>query len=268
MPPVADFTATPLAGLASLSVVFTDTTTNTPLTRTWSFGDGHTSALQNPTHVYDQAGQYTVTLVAANGTGTDTMIKVLYISVGVPNIYGVPTSIRNGMTVVEQRMFNYYFLAGPQNKDISYSDGLDSNITITTIPTVHMHTFASYTPWVALHVYTAGNLVSYNGQDYICRTSHTSTSTFDPTKFSADNADVTYDIYNPALYDVKNIKTHMMVVSMLQNPVLGLVVTGPTPPGTLINSAISNQKLMSDTLYIDLIKMTYHRVKSVTSFNI
>ncbi len=42
----------------------------------WTFGDGGTSTLQNPSHTYAAAGTYTVTLTAANAGGSDTETKV------------------------------------------------------------------------------------------------------------------------------------------------------------------------------------------------
>ena len=44
----------------------------TPLTYNWSFGDGGTSSLPDPTHVYAATGCYTATLTVANGCGSDT----------------------------------------------------------------------------------------------------------------------------------------------------------------------------------------------------
>jgi len=40
-----------------------------PYTWHWDFGDGATSNLQNPTHVYDKAGTYTVTLTVTDANG-------------------------------------------------------------------------------------------------------------------------------------------------------------------------------------------------------
>ena len=54
------------------SVVVTGTPINQWL---WSFGDGNTSTIQNPTHSYAANGTYTVQLIATNTIGSDPEIK-------------------------------------------------------------------------------------------------------------------------------------------------------------------------------------------------
>ena len=82
--PVAAFTGTPASGDAPLSVAFTDLSTGNPTEWLWSFGDGNLSAEQNPTHVYNLPGTYTVNLKATNAGGFDTEQKDNYITVAVP----------------------------------------------------------------------------------------------------------------------------------------------------------------------------------------
>ncbi|RAX17083.1 PKD domain-containing protein, partial [Pseudarthrobacter sp. AG30] len=67
--PVASFTASPTSGTAPLNVTFTDTSTGSPTSWAWDFGDGGTSTVQNPTHSYAAAGTYVAKLTATNGTG-------------------------------------------------------------------------------------------------------------------------------------------------------------------------------------------------------
>ncbi|MFI5220499.1 MAG: PKD domain-containing protein, partial [Bacteroidia bacterium] len=81
-PPNADFSALPLAGCAGEAIIsFTNSSTGA-VTYTWDFGDGGTSTLQNPTHVYATAGNYTIKLIATNGFGcNDIEIKNNYITI-------------------------------------------------------------------------------------------------------------------------------------------------------------------------------------------
>ncbi|AKB71732.1 hypothetical protein MSMAC_1842 [Methanosarcina mazei C16] len=72
--PVAAFSAPPNSGCTPLTVKFTDKTTNSPTAWNWNFGDGTTdSKLQNPTHIYSIAGNYTVVLTASNAAGSSTV---------------------------------------------------------------------------------------------------------------------------------------------------------------------------------------------------
>lgn len=82
--PVASFSGTPLTGTAPLTVTFTDASTNTPTSWAWTFGDGGTSTLQNPSKIYTNAGTYDVQLTATNSGGSDAENKVAYITVTEP----------------------------------------------------------------------------------------------------------------------------------------------------------------------------------------
>ena len=55
-PPVAEFSANPIDGDTPLEVDFVSTSTGTITSYAWDFGDGNTSAAQNPTHTYDAPG--------------------------------------------------------------------------------------------------------------------------------------------------------------------------------------------------------------------
>jgi Zn-dependent metalloprotease len=54
-------------------------TTNAAFSYAWIFGDGGTSTLENPNHVYQNVGKYTVSLIATNPNGKDTLTKTDYI---------------------------------------------------------------------------------------------------------------------------------------------------------------------------------------------
>jgi PKD repeat protein len=82
--PVADFTGAPTSGMAPLMVSFVDLSLNGPTNWSWGFGDGKTSVEQNPTHVYDTPGLYTVELSVNNSAGADKKIIADYINVTSP----------------------------------------------------------------------------------------------------------------------------------------------------------------------------------------
>ena len=61
----------------------------------WDFGDGNTSTLANPTHVYNSFGTFTVSLIAIGPLGTDSIVKQQIISID-PNNPCIITLPPNG----------------------------------------------------------------------------------------------------------------------------------------------------------------------------
>lgn len=82
--PVAAFTANSTTISVGGSVNFTDQSTNSPTSWSWTFAGGSpsTSAVQNPSNiVYNAAGTYAVTLTATNANGSNTLTQTGYITV-------------------------------------------------------------------------------------------------------------------------------------------------------------------------------------------
>jgi PKD repeat protein len=82
--PEAGFSASPTSGDAPLTVNFTDQSTGEITSWAWDFGDGSTS--KNPSHTYQTAGTYTVSLEVTGPGGSDTEIKTGYVIVGEPEV--------------------------------------------------------------------------------------------------------------------------------------------------------------------------------------
>lgn len=70
--PLSSFIYSPSSGTLPLIVQFTDTSQNNPTSWSWDFGDGSTSTLQNPSHIFNNVGNYNVTLTARNNLGSNT----------------------------------------------------------------------------------------------------------------------------------------------------------------------------------------------------
>jgi PKD repeat protein len=91
-PPVALFSGTPTDGCSPFVVSFTDQSTNSPSSWSWSFPGGTpaSSSQQNPFVTYDTPGTYSVTLTATNAAGSDTETIT-----GMINVEGVPVASFN-----------------------------------------------------------------------------------------------------------------------------------------------------------------------------
>lgn len=83
-PLAADFSATPTSGAPPLTVQFTDKSGGSPTAWAWDFGDGQTSTEQNPSHIYDTIGSFTVSLTVSDDSGSDETVKTNYIRVDNP----------------------------------------------------------------------------------------------------------------------------------------------------------------------------------------
>ena len=71
--------------MVPLTVQFTDTSTNLPTSWNWTFGDGNTSTLENPSYQYTSPGTYTVTLNATNAGGSNITTQTGLITVLPPS---------------------------------------------------------------------------------------------------------------------------------------------------------------------------------------
>jgi len=80
-PPVAEFTADTTAGLRPLDVQFSDLSTGVITSWHWDFGDSTTSTEPNPSHVYQTADTFTVSLTAVGPGGSGGLTKEAYITV-------------------------------------------------------------------------------------------------------------------------------------------------------------------------------------------
>ncbi len=84
------------------TIDFHNTSTGTGvLSYEWSFGDGGTSTLANPSHIYTEKGTYTVKLVVKNSNGcTDTLVQNNAVTVGtVQALFNAKDSVCEGSSV-------------------------------------------------------------------------------------------------------------------------------------------------------------------------
>jgi len=86
-------------GSPPLTVYFNDTSTNSPTSWFWTFGDGGTSTEQNPVHTYTGSNLYPVSLNATNANGSDIETKTAYVVTGTPSspVADFSANITSGM---------------------------------------------------------------------------------------------------------------------------------------------------------------------------
>ena len=82
-PPVAAFSATPVSGCSPLQVQFTDQSQNAPTSFAWDIDNNGTTdyTTQHPSHVYTNAGTYSVKLTVTSGSGSNSLTTTNMITV-------------------------------------------------------------------------------------------------------------------------------------------------------------------------------------------
>jgi beta propeller repeat protein len=109
--PVADFTASSTSGVAPATITFTDTSLGNPNEWNWSWGDGSwtngtTPLQQNPGHIYQLPGNYTVSLTATNSYGSNTLTKTNYITISA-GANSLENTAINGLSIQYQGSQQY-----------------------------------------------------------------------------------------------------------------------------------------------------------------
>ncbi|WP_292464808.1 PKD domain-containing protein [Methanolobus sp.] len=187
--PVAGFTSNVTSGAVPLSVSFTDQSTNATAWY-WDFGDGNTSALQNPTHTYMDVGTYNVNLTAINSiSGNDTLTRTDYITVAIAPVASFTANVTSGAVPLSVN-----FTDGSANAPISWSwDFGDGTNSTEQNPT---HTYASAgTYTVSLNSTNVAGSNTSTQNDYITAavtpvTSFTANVTFGAIPLSVNFTDL------------------------------------------------------------------------------
>jgi len=83
----ASFTYAPASPVVNQAVQFTDTSTGSPTSWQWGFGDGGTSSVRNPSHTYAAAGPYTVGLTVGAGSNSSSTSQTISVLTEAPGYY-------------------------------------------------------------------------------------------------------------------------------------------------------------------------------------
>lgn len=175
------------------AVVFTDSSfsTSSPLNSwKWQFGDGQTSTLQNPTHLYIAPGTYVVILTVGNAAGCVSIITANVIIKPKPNanftattlcvfdtahfIYtGADTATNyywnfgNGATSTLQNPTEVYNTTGSQTVTLIAVSAQGCRDTVTKPLVVNPLPVVTVSPSVRLCPNTTGQLTASGGVSYV-----------------------------------------------------------------------------------------------------
>ncbi|MFA5073120.1 MAG: PKD domain-containing protein [Nitrospirota bacterium] len=130
--PIAGLSGMPTTGIVSLTVDFTDLSTESPNQWLWNFGDGTTSTIRNPVHTYAAAGTYSVSLTATNSAGSNTATRSNYVVVfAIPppvKIVGAVPEYYSSIQAAYDAASNGTVI---QVRDLTFTENLNFNRNIT-----------------------------------------------------------------------------------------------------------------------------------------
>lgn len=114
--PSPDFSANIKNGIAPLEVQFTNKS-KMATSVSWDFGDGsEVSTDDSPSHVYTEAGQYSVTLTATNEKGDSAIVKADLINVN-PLVEVVAGGVLTGGNLEDESQWKTTFLTTPSGSE-------------------------------------------------------------------------------------------------------------------------------------------------------
>ncbi len=146
----SSFTAMPLSGCNPLTVSFNNTSTN-GTSYLWNFGDNNTSTQNNPAHIYDSSGTFTVNLITTNtsicGVVTDTSTTTITVN---PQAH----ALFYADTLTGCSPFTVHFINNSSNATSYLWDLGNSNTSTASNPSFTYNTSGIYT--ITLIAYNAG----------------------------------------------------------------------------------------------------------------
>lgn len=227
-PPVADFKV----DVAGLRALFTDTSTGSPTTWLWDFGDGTTeSGTQNPTHDYKAPGTYTVTLTAGNVAGSTKKSQFVTVSLGDPPKAAFTFKVE-GLDVA----FADASTGAPTSWRWDFGDGTAPDTRQN--PTHHYNAGGTYT--VTL---TVANAAGTSTISQLVKVTSAPTAEFTAAYTTDDKLTIAFrDLSSGGatawLWNFGDCNTHEDCTSTLQNPTHAYVAAGNyTVTLTVSNSA-------------------------------
>jgi PKD repeat protein len=140
-PPVASFTTTTTTICSGSTVSYTNTSTGSPTSYSWSFPGGtpSTSTLANPVVTYATPGIYSVSLTATNGSGSNTSTQTNSIVVN-----AVPTATSTNQTICAGNTATLTATGSTAGGTFNWSNG-QTGSSIQVSPTTTTNYTVTYT---------------------------------------------------------------------------------------------------------------------------
>ncbi|HEX7192252.1 MAG TPA: PKD domain-containing protein [Thermoanaerobaculia bacterium] len=156
-PPAASFNVNTMSGTAGQTTFsFTDTSSGTITSRLWTFGDGATASnTTNPTHVYNAAGVFTVTLTVTNSSGSNSATTNLSVSAPIPATPQVTAAFNftpSNPVTAQVMSFSDQSSGSPTSWSWDFGDGVQS----TSQNPTHAYAYAN-TYTISLTVRNSGS---------------------------------------------------------------------------------------------------------------
>uniref|UniRef100_UPI003217CB69 PKD domain-containing protein n=1 Tax=uncultured Draconibacterium sp. TaxID=1573823 RepID=UPI003217CB69 len=144
--PVANFSASKTSITKEENITFSDLSTNTPTSWSWTFDGGTpgTSTVQNPLVTYNTAGTYKVTLTATNADGSDTKTAYNYIQVNDPIVIPVANFVANKTNITTEESISFSDLSTNATSWSWTFEGATPATSIAQNPSVTYYTAGTY----------------------------------------------------------------------------------------------------------------------------
>lgn len=142
-PLTASFSVSAVSGSAGSTVFsFTDQSTGGVTSRSWDFGDGITSSVANPTHVYNIAGAYNVVLtVSGAGGATSQASRLITVTAALPQLVAAFSYAPPAPKTAQDVTFTDQSTGGVTSWAWNFGDGSSSSLQN---PTKHYNTAGIY----------------------------------------------------------------------------------------------------------------------------
>jgi len=98
-PPISSFVSDRNIVVEGDTVFFSDRSPRNPTSWLWDFGDSGSSTSQNPFHIYNTAGTYTVSLTVTNDDGSDSQSKQDFVTVNPATVTDIDGNVYNTVQI-------------------------------------------------------------------------------------------------------------------------------------------------------------------------